>query len=103
MCDQPVFGFIPPGELAIALWLPQDLLRPSTPALAMERRADREALKAAFRCFDNDDSGVIDLVEFQSALEMLDMSISKKRATQLFVDADTDHSGTIDFKEVRYS
>ena len=59
----------------------------------------QERLAAAFKAFDSDGSGMIELAEMQSAVLALGLPISKQRVAQLFCEADVDRSGTIDFNE----
>ena len=65
----------------------------------MTKNLERETLLGVFRCFDANRSGGIDLEELQSAFSALGISQSKARVAEMFVEADTDGSGEIDFEE----
>jgi len=65
------------------------------------RDAERAALVQAFRMFDRNGDGVIDKQELRQALTSLGYSkLTNAEVDELFAEADTDHSGTIDFNEL---
>ena len=55
----------------------------------------------AFRRFDSDGSGSIDVEELHSALISLEMGASMDQTREVMLRYDVDRSGTLDWKEIR--
>lgn len=64
-----------------------------------ENEEDFANLKAAFKMFDSDDSGEIDIGEMRTLLKNIGEKISETELRDLMVGADSDGNGLIDFNE----
>lgn len=60
---------------------------------------DLEEIKEAFRLFDSDGSGTIDVRELKAAMRALGFQVKKAEIRQMIADIDKDESGTIDMDE----
>ncbi|TMW64832.1 hypothetical protein Poli38472_008999 [Pythium oligandrum] len=60
---------------------------------------DLEEIKEAFRLFDSDGSGTIDVRELKAAMRALGFHVKKAEIRQMVADIDKDESGTIDQDE----
>ncbi|KAJ1621289.1 hypothetical protein T492DRAFT_1149752 [Pavlovales sp. CCMP2436] len=70
------------------------------PEMSAEDRAQRNALRKAFDKYDKDGSGSITKLELVQAFRAAGMSFDAKTVGEVFDKADTDQSGTIDFKDI---
>lgn len=60
---------------------------------------DLEEIKEAFRLFDSDGSGTIDVRELKAAMRALGFQVKKVEIRQMIADIDKDESGSIDMDE----
>mmetsp|Transcript_934 Transcript_934/g.3018 ORF Transcript_934/g.3018 Transcript_934/m.3018 type:complete len:231 (+) Transcript_934:72-764(+) len=58
-----------------------------------------ESLRSSFGKFDTNADGALDYSEFKNACRELNWSISQQTLEDIFLEADMDHSKSIDFKE----
>ena len=72
---------------------PEALLQGQTPEVFKRR------LLVLFKSCDTDKSGFLDMKEFRSCLESLDLKLSPQEINALMASADSDGNGTIDFEE----
>ena len=54
---------------------------------------------SAFAAFDDDNSGLMDLEEFEKAMHQLDLGLSPDQVKEVFEAVDADASGRIDYRE----
>ena len=58
---------------------------------------------AAFKQFDEDDSGELDKSEFKAAVELLGFDLSEPQFNKLWMKVDEDESGLVDFDEFAWA
>ena len=59
---------------------------------------DEQELREAFRVFDKNNRGVIDVIDLKLILQALDPDMNDEEIEQIISEVDEDGSGTVDFE-----
>ena len=92
MCDTDSSGFLDKYEFDISLFMVEWI---------MSKRGLIISPADAFSCFDVDGGGELDYYEFSESLRFLGMTTDEKQLRKLFVAADEDESGMVDYEEFK--
>ena len=65
----------------------------------MKNTLTEEHLRNAFKVFDKNGDGVIDMKELKIALTTMGEKLTDEEVEELFQNVDTDHDGTISYEE----
>jgi len=66
---------------------------------AIRDRQNSDRLQRVFKLFDKDGDGILSEGEFIKGIMALDSSLTESEAEIMYLGADTDHSGALDYKE----